>query len=217
MRLHTLVAIALMPVAAAAQTSQSPDALARGLQQHYDRVRDFSAEFVQTYRGGVLRTSTEERGSVWIKKPGLMRWVYRSPEHKEFVSDGVSLYAYLPEDRQVRVEPVPKGDEASAGIMFLTGRGDVVKDFTASTADSPITGTVGLTLTPRRAEAGYTHLVVALDPQTFQIRALTTRDEQGGDSTIRFINLKENTGISDKTFVFDIPRGVDVISHGLPN
>jgi len=47
---------------------------------------------------------------------------------------------------------------------------------------------------------------------TLQIRALTTRDRQGGDSTLNFTNLKENQGISDKTFAFRIPRGVDVIS-----
>ena len=41
---------------------------------------------------------------------------------------------------------------------------------------------------------------------------LTTRDRQGGDSTLTFTNLKENQGISDKEFAFRIPRGVDVIT-----
>ena len=45
-----------------------------------------------------------------------------------------------------------------------------------------------------------------------QIRGLTTRDRQGGDSALTFSNLKENQGISDKEFAFRIPRGVDVIT-----
>lgn len=217
-RVPSFVAIvALLPVLVTAQTGPSPDALALALQQRYARVSDFSADFVQTYRGGVLRTQTEERGTVSIKKPGRMRWIYRSPERKEFVSDGVTLYAYIPEDQQVRVEPVPQGEEASAGVMFLAGKGDVVKDFTATAADSQAPGAIGLKLTPRRQEAGYEYLVLSLDAGTLQILALTTRDGQGGDSIIRFANLKENIGISDKTFVFEIPRGVDVISNGLQN
>ena len=36
--------------------------------------------------------------------------------------------------------------------------------------------------------------MVALDPATLQIRALTTRDRQGGESTLIFTNLKENHG-----------------------
>jgi outer membrane lipoprotein-sorting protein len=59
--------------------------------------------------------------------------------------------------------------------------------------------------------------MVSIDPSTLQIRALTTRDRQGGDSTLTFTNLKENTGISDKEFVFRIPRGVDVVTDGTTN
>ena len=50
-----------------------------------------------------------------------------------------------------------------------------------------------------------------IDPATLQIRGLTTRDRQGGESAITFLKLKENQGISDKEFVFRIPRGVDVV------
>jgi outer membrane lipoprotein-sorting protein len=46
---------------------------------------------------------------------------------------------------------------------------------------------------------------------------LTTRDRQGGESTLRFENLQENKGISDKDFAFRIPRGVDVITDGKRN
>ena len=59
--------------------------------------------------------------------------------------------------------------------------------------------------------------MVAIDPATLQIRALTTRDRQGGDSTLTFTNLKENQGISDKEFAFRVPRGVDVITDGTRN
>ena len=76
---------------------------------------------------------------------------------------------------------------------------------------------MALKLTPRRNEPDYEYLVVAVDPASLQIRALTTRDRQGGDSTLVFTNLKENQGISDKEFAFRIPRGVDVITDGSHN
>ena len=209
--------IVLVPVLAGAQARQSPGALASALQQRYQGVRDFTADFVQTYRGGVLRTETRERGTVSVKKPGRMRWVYTSPERKEFVSDGQKIYSYIPEDRQVLVSQVPPENEASTPVLFLTGKGDIAKDFTSAFVDSPVPGTLALKLTPRRNEPEYEYLIVAVDPVTLQIRALTTRDRQGGESTLRFDNLKENKGISDKDFAFRIPRGVDVITDGLRN
>ncbi len=201
----------------AAQTGPSPEALAKALQARYQNVRDFTADFVQTYRGGVLRTETREKGTVAVKKPGRMRWIYISPERKEFVSDGEKMYSYIPEDRQVLVSDVPADNEAPTPVLFLAGKGDLVKDFTATIAPSPVSGSVGLKLTPRRSEPEYEYLIVAVDPATLQIRALTTRDRQGGESTLRFENLQENKGISDKDFAFRIPRGVDVITDGKRN
>jgi outer membrane lipoprotein carrier protein len=215
--LGPLVVLLSLPVLGSAQTAQSPEALAKALQARYQGVRDFTADFVQTYKGGVLRTQTSERGTVSVKKPGLMRWTYTSPERKEFVSDGLKMYSYIPEDRQVLVSSVPTDSEAPTPVLFLAGKGDLVKDFTATKAESPVPGAVALKLTPRRNEPEYEYLILAVDPMTLQIRALTTRDRQGGESTLRFENLKENKGISDKDFAFRIPRGVDVITDGKRN
>jgi outer membrane lipoprotein carrier protein len=199
-----------VPALLRAQSGPAPDAVARGLQQHYLTVRDFSAEFTHTYRGGVLRTQTRESGTVKVKKPGRMRWIYTNPERKEFVSDGQKIYSYIPEDRQVIVGAVPRDDEASSPALFLAGKGDITRDFTASAAESAVPGAVAVKLTPKKAEPEYEFLIVSADPATFQIRALTTRDRQGGESTLVLTKLKENQGISDKEFGFVIPRGVDV-------
>ena len=197
-----------------AQTRPAPEVLARSVQQRYDKVRDFSADFVHTYRGGVLRKQATERGAMAIKKPGRMRWVYSSPEKKTFVSDGVKLYSYIPQDRQVIVSSVPREDEATTAVMFLAGKGNVVRDFAASYAQGGPPGTLALKLVPKRAERDYDALVLYVDPATLQIRALTTTDSQGGESTFTFSNMKENQGLSDKEFAFRIPRGVDVITDG---
>jgi outer membrane lipoprotein carrier protein len=171
----------------------------------------------------VLRTQTTERGNVKIKKPGRMRWVYTAPEKKEFISDGQKVYSYLPQDKQVIVASMPSDDQATTPALFLAGKGDIGRDFTATYAETPPAGTKGpagttsLKLTPRQSEPEYEYLVVAIDPATLQIRALTTRDRQGGDSTLTFTNLKENQGISDKEFAFRVPRGVDVITDGNRN
>ncbi|MGE0446362.1 MAG: outer membrane lipoprotein carrier protein LolA [Vicinamibacterales bacterium] len=220
MRIALVVMVALaavLPVRSVAQQRPAPEALARSLQQRYSTIRDFSANFVHTYRGGVLRTQTREQGTVAVKKPGRMRFVYTAPERKEFVSDGVKIYSYIPEDKQVIVADVPPENQASTPALFLAGKGEIARDFTAAYMDAPSPGTVALKLTPRRPEPEYEYFVLAVDPGTLQWRALTTRDRQGGESTLTFSNLKENQGLSDKEFAFRIPRGVDVITDGTRN
>jgi outer membrane lipoprotein carrier protein len=212
-----LLAVAFVnPASPTAQAGkESADQLAARIQTRYDTIKDFEADFVQSYQGGLLRTKTTEQGTVAIKRPGKMRWVYTKPERKEFVSNGQQIYSYIPRDKQVIVSPMPAGEQTTPAL-FLTGRGHLVRDFSVSFAAVPgaANGTTGLKLVPKKADPEVEWLLVAVDPATLQIRQLVALDRQGGQSTFSFTNMKENRNLSDKVFDFQIPRGVDVISGG---
>ncbi len=200
-----LAAVGLQP----AGSRPSADQVARDLQKKYELVRDFSANFDQVYEGGVLHKTVAEHGTVLVKKPGMMRWTYTSPERKEFVSDGHETYLYVPAERQVTVAPVPAANEAGTPILFLAGKGDLTRDFTASFADMPEIprAAYALKLVPKQPERDYDWLILVVDRETLRLEMLVTADSQGGRSTITFTNLKENVNIPDKEFVFKIPRG----------
>src|SRR5262249_6234245 len=177
--------------------------------------KDFSADFVHTYQGGVLRKLVTERGQVLIKKPGKMRWEYLTPEKKLFISDGVKLYSYVPEDNQVVVTGVPAGDRAGAPVLFLAGKGNLTRDFTPELVDVPAgfpSGSRAIKLVPKVPQPDYDSLILVVDQAFLTLRGIVTIDAQGGRSTISFANLKENVGTPDKMFAFSIPRGAEVIT-----
>jgi len=186
--------------------------VARNIQRNYENVRDFSAEFVHSYSGGVLGQQVTERGNVLIKKPWKMRWTYTNPERKLFVSDGMKLYSYIPQDKQVYVSTLPASDETGTPTLFLAGKGNITRDFVVSWADvQQASGdTYALKLVPTRKEPEYEWLILVVDRRSLQLRMLVTTDQQGGQSTFTFSNLKENIKVPDKEFTFQIPRGVEV-------
>jgi outer membrane lipoprotein carrier protein len=193
----------------------SADEVAAALQNKYDAVRDFSADFVQTYRGGVLNREIKDSGRVMIRKPGRMRWEYQMPEEKLFVSDGTKIYSYVPDDRQVTIVPVPPDDQAASPALFLAGKGNITRDFTASIVEPPAgqpAGARALRLVPRTPQAEYDWLIIVVDPATLMLRGLVTGDSQGGTSSFSFTNMKENVGLADKLFTFTPPRGVEVVT-----
>lgn len=198
---------------AASQVPSRPPApdVAAALQKKYDAIRDFTADFVHESQGGLLRKKASERGVVQVKKPGKMRWDYKSPEPKVFVSNGRKLYLYVPADNQVLVSPVPAADQATTAVLFLVGRGSLTRDFTITYADAGTPDTYVLKLDPKLPERDYDWLQLVVDRQTLQIRSLSAADAQGGRSTFHFSKFKENVGLSDRTFDFKIPRGADVI------
>jgi outer membrane lipoprotein carrier protein len=220
MRYLTLVpALLLAGIAITAQTPPRPSAqeAALALQNKYDAVRDFTADFVQESEGGLLRKKLTERGVVQVKKPGKMRWDYKAPEPKVFVSDGRRIYLHVPADNQVIISPVPEQDQATTAVLFLVGKGNLARDFNVSYVEGGTADTYVLKLQPRLPERDYDWLQVEVDRRTLQIRSLSAADVQGGRSTFRFTNFKENAGLSDKTFEFKIPRGADVTTNGAPS
>jgi outer membrane lipoprotein carrier protein len=207
--------VAAPPVRSAEPTAAE---FATALQQKYERIRDFSASFVQSYAGGVLKKKLgEERGTLWVKKPGKMRWDYKTPDEKQLVSDGIKTYFYIPEDKQVYVASLPADDSVSARILFLAGKGNLARDFTPSLVVAPAGAPAGaktLKLVPRAAQADFEWLMLFVEPGTLALRGLASTDAQGGTSTFVFNNVKENVGISDKLFEFKMPRGVELIPDG---
>jgi outer membrane lipoprotein carrier protein len=202
-----------VPGARAAESSAAQ--LTQALQLRYDSIKDFSADFVHTYQGGVLRKQVTERGKVVVKKPGKMRWEYQTPEKKLFVSDGVKIYSYVPEDNQVIVSSVPEGDRAGAPVLFLAGKGNLTRDFTAENVDVPAgfpAQTRAVKLVPKVPQPDYDSLILVVDQPSLTLRGIVTLDTQGGRSSISFANLKENVGTPDKVFAFSIPRGAEVIT-----
>jgi outer membrane lipoprotein carrier protein len=215
--LASLPLAALLGSAQVVTQSTEVDAaeLARALQRRYDTIKDFSADFVHVYRGGILKREATERGRLLVKKPGKMRWEYTTPEEKLFVADGIKLYTYIPQDRQVVISSLPRDDQATTPALFLAGKGNLTRDFVPSFADPPAgvpPGTRALKLVPNTPQPEYESIVLAVDSQSLALRGLMTIDPQGGASTFTFANLRENVGIPDKSFVFAIPRGADVVS-----
>jgi outer membrane lipoprotein carrier protein len=214
-----VLVLAIVAGLAPAVTAQSPppadtrsaEMLAQAIEARYRGISDFSARFVQQYRGGFLRAQSQEEGTLVVKRPGRMRWVYERPERKEVILTGDLIYVYHPAERQV--EEIPQ-DPATIPALFLSGDGDLLRDFEVALTESPLADAVALKLTPRVPEPAYEHLVVAVDPASLQLRALVTLDSQGGESTLRFTDLRENTGVADREFEFRPPRGVDIIRDG---
>jgi outer membrane lipoprotein carrier protein len=199
--------VAALAVAAPASTSPAED-LARRIEARHRGVRDLTARFVQTYRSGALGREVVEKGVLSLKPPSRMRWEYRDPEKKTFVSDGKTSYFYVPADRQViRRE---QSDSRDLPAMLLSGHADIVATFDVALESGPA-GRPRLRLTPRKPEPEIEHLYVDVDGAD-RIRSILVVDAQGNRSQFAFDDIRENVGLDDRLFRFEVPRGVEVIT-----
>jgi len=182
-----------------------------GLQNRYASVQTVKGNFQQIYRAPGIRR--DESGEFWLKKPGLMRWEYHSPEEQLFVADGRESFLYIPRDRQVTVQPLSAADLHNTPFELLLGPGSIEKNYSVSwekefkpTAER----TLLIRLTPRR-QAQYSFLVLEMDSEDFEIRRISTREPTGSTSEFLLSSVTTNVKLDDKLFRFKIPKGSEVI------
>jgi len=183
-----------------------------GLQQRYRFVDTVSADFQQTFMAPGM--NQVESGVFWMKKPGLMRWEYQLPETKLFVTDGRESFFYVPEDRQVIIQPFSASDMHSTPLEFLMGRGEIEKDFVSaweSELTSKVEGTFLIRLVPRKAVSEYSFLVLEVDRRNYDLRRVIVHEVGGSTSEFLLTKLATNVKVDDKEFRFKIPKGAEVI------
>jgi chaperone LolA len=186
------------------------DELARRIQARQQTIRDFTASFTEQVSSPLLPKPSNESGELKVKKPGRLRMTYRTGDRNEFVADGTLLHSHFARDRYVTQMTLPGAGEAPTWMSFLAGRGDLVRDFTARLADTQPQGEWRLVLTPRVPQADFKSLTLEVDRASLQLRGLTVVDMQGTTNVYRFTNLRENVGLADREFQFQVPRGVAV-------
>lgn len=202
----------LLAAALAATTAAADDAgleLARRVDQRQAAVRDLTARFEQRYRSGALGRELVERGTLAIRRPGRMRWEYREPERKTFVSDGRAFYFYVPADRQVIVRQT--SGERGLTARLLSGEGGLASQFEVGLEASPGPGLQRLRLVPREPDPDVERVYLDVDSLA-RIVGLELFDAQGNRSRFRFEDLKENVGLGAGQFRFEVPPGVEVVT-----
>jgi outer membrane lipoprotein carrier protein len=196
--------------------ADDPAAVARAVDEHYNRLKSLRAEFTETYRGaGIDRTET---GTLWLKKPGKMRWEYRSPKEKLFVSDGQEAWFYVPGDRQVRKTQVRKLEDLRSPLAFLLGKTRLEKELQglslAPDQHPAEAGDVVLRGIPKALENRVSHVLVEINPAR-QIRRLVVEEVDGSSTEYEFRDIEEDGVVTDGQFRFAPPPGVETVTGDL--
>ena len=191
-------------------------AIASAVDDHYNHLRSLQAEFTELYRGsGTERT---ESGTLWLKKPGKMRWEYRSPKEKLFVSDGKSAWFYVPEDGQARKSSAKKLEDLRSPLAFLLGKTKLEKELQGLSLASDLeplrAGNTMLRGVPRGLEDQVSQIVLEVTPEHRIVRLIMLQAD-GASTEYRFADQKEDVAMGDVKFGFKPPPGTEVIEGGL--
>jgi len=183
------------------------DPLLKGIEERYNKAKTIQADFVQTYtyRG----RKTTEKGTLFLRKPGRMRWQYSTPAGKLWVSDGEFVYSFDPEEKRVEKSKLKDAGDLRAPLAFLLGKLNFHDDFRQfqSSPDGADTRIVAL---PKSDKFPYTEVAFTASP-AFLIKRLSVKGADGSTMDYVFDNEKKDPLLTEALFKFTAPPDVAVV------
>src|SRR5438105_3138639 len=183
-----------------------------GVERSFARMKDLSSDFIQIFEDSLNRKQ-QESGHLYMMRPRMMRWEYKDPEDKLFVSDGKTVYFYVPADRQVNKEAVKNSFDDRIPLMFLLGQSNLRNEFTRFELLSTkpfFEGSKVIRMFPKR-KTDLQEVVMEVDSANYLIRRLLLAHTDGSRSEFIFSGIRTNTGLRASLFDFEVPAGVEVI------
>jgi outer membrane lipoprotein carrier protein len=201
-------------VTPAERVDKDLDAALEGLQKKYSQVRDLKMEFIQSYKSP-RRAAKTETGTLVLKRPGMMRWEYKTPIEKLFVSNGKTVFFYLPQEKQVQKTKVKESRDQRIPFLFLLGKGNLKRDFSkvewAADEKPFFQGNRIILAYPKKGIDEFSRILMEFSPQTFQLQRVTVFDLDGTMSEFVFTNIQQDLGTAAGIFDFRTPPGTEVI------
>jgi outer membrane lipoprotein carrier protein len=189
-------------------------AVARAVDDRYNHMQTLEADFTEIYQGAGIERS--ESGTVWLKKPGKMRWTYRSPVEKLFVSDGKSTWLYLPAEKQVRRSSLKSLEDLRSPLAFLLGKSKLEKELHDLSFAPDIQawqrGDSMLSGVPRGMEDRVRQVLIEVTPE-HRIARLVVEGIDDSVTEYRFSNQKEDVALQDASFRFTPPSGAEIVEE----
>jgi outer membrane lipoprotein carrier protein len=186
----------------------------QNVQDFYNKSQTFKSDFHQQYLAKAYNQTKDSTGHMEIAKPGKMNWVYDTPKDNRVVSDGTTLWAYDAANKQVAVQNVKQSALPSA-LSFLTGQGNLAKDFDFQIVDGATMNFPGgyvLVGTPKLPNPSMVKMLLYVDSNTSQVRRGMVIDAQGNRNRFDFINPQVNVPVPPSDFTFTPPPGTTTIT-----
>jgi outer membrane lipoprotein carrier protein len=199
------VCLAALPALAA---ELSVSSAIEGVENHYNRPRTIQLGFRQTYKAPGRPPRTES-GDLYLRRPRRMRWDYRVPAGKLFLSDGDSAYFYSPASNRVEKMPLKRSGDLRTPLAFLLGRVDLRRDF-REFRSRPEGNDLHIAALPKSKKSPYTQVDFLVTPE-FRIRRLVVHGQDQSLMEFDFSGETVNPRLDAELFKFEMPEGAEFV------
>jgi outer membrane lipoprotein-sorting protein len=207
MRSILAAAATLLALVVAAASGAHAQAGVPEVERYFNSIRTLQARFVQSNPNGSV-----VQGTLYIRRPGRMRFEYDAPSQLKIVADGSQVTMWDPANKDFGQWPI--GWTAASFLvkepLQLSG------DITVESQQRDPDGTLALTLAQsRKPQEG--KVIVRVSENPMQLRGWSILDNRGNRVNVTLTDIKTGQQLADSLFKYDGPDAGQILRGGNRN
>lgn len=207
MRTFLAAFTAVLALLLAAGGAEAQQAGVQDVERYVNSIRTLQARFVQSNPNGSV-----VQGTLYISRPGRMRFEYDAPSQLKIVADGTQVTMWDPASRDFGQWPI-----GWTAASFLTKEPfQLSGDLTVESTQRTPNGLLALTLVQtRKPQEG--KVVVRVSENPMQLRGWSIIDNRGNKVDVTLTDLKTGVQLASSLFKYDGPDAGQILRGGNRN
>lgn len=204
----TLIFSIFLPLASIEAGPLTVDEIIGRIKEAREKTEDFTADLLQEKKIFLLKEKVLSKGRVRFKKPDRIFIEFFHPEASQMVYDGKTFLLYFKEEKIAERYQVQGNPVVERYLLFS-------KDpFQEKLAQWRIVedreSFLIMEILPKVKEAFFVRTKIWISKKDWMITGMEMVERNGDTTTLRYSNVRVNTGLSDSDFEIRLPKEVKV-------
>jgi outer membrane lipoprotein carrier protein len=203
-----LVSLLSIPLTAKGAAPISADEVVKRLREIQEKTKDFSADIHQEKKLSLLKEKIISRGKIRFKKPDKVSIEFFHPESSQMVFDGKTVLLYYKEEKLAERYSLRSNPIAERYLLFS-------KDpFQEKLAEWKILedreSFLVMEITPKVKDPLFVKTRLRVSKKDWMLIGMDMVEKNGDTTSIRYSNMKVNTGLTESDFEIHLPKDVKI-------
>jgi len=203
-----LIFFILMPLPVKGATPMGAEEVVKRLREVQAKTKDFSADLHQEKKLSLMKEKIVSRGRIRFKKPDKVSIEFFHPEPSQMIFDGKTVLLYYKEEKMAERYSLRSNPLTERYLVFS-------KDpFQEKLAGWKIVedreSFLVIEIIPKVKDPLFVKTRLQVSKKNWMVIGMEMIEKNGDTTSIRYSNMKVNTGLIDSDFEIHLPKDVKI-------
>ena len=206
--LFILVVLLLNPLPVKGAMPVGAEEVVKRLREIQEKTKDYSADLYQEKKLSLLKEKIVSRGRIRFKKPDKVSIEFFHPESSQMVFDGKTAILYYKEEKLAERYALRSNPIAERYLLF--SKDPFQEKLAAWKILEDRESSLVMEIIPKVKDPLFVKTRLRISKKDWMVLGMEMIEKNGDTTSIRYSNMKVNTGLTDSDFEIYLPKDVKI-------